>query len=115
VAERYRHALHPHAPKIRIVDRAPWTTSHAYHLFVIRVDPAIRDRAVEALQARGVGVGIHYPIPIHRQEGFQPLLHGGETFPASEQLASDVLSLPICGDITDAEVDTVIDELTRAV
>lgn len=46
------------------------------------------------MQARSVGVGVHYPIPIHRQEAFQPLLKDRGEFPVTERLASEVLSLP---------------------
>jgi dTDP-4-amino-4,6-dideoxygalactose transaminase len=83
-------------------------------LFVARVPAADRDRIVRDLQTRGVGVGIHYPIPIHQQEAFRPLLKGDARFPATECLAAEILSLPVCGEITDAEVETVIDELERA-
>jgi dTDP-4-amino-4,6-dideoxygalactose transaminase len=107
VARRYRAAF-AGDPRIGFVEQAAWTTRHAYHLFVVRVPPAIRDHAVSTLQARGIGVGIHYPIPIHRQDAFAPLLAGPAAFPATEKLSSEILSLPLCGDISDDEVETVI-------
>ena len=123
VADRYRRALERCAPRIRIVRRAAWTTRHAYHLFVIRIAATERDRVLRAMQARGIAVAVHYPTPIHRQPAFQTLLkgpaavgrHGSPSaFPAADRLASEMLSLPICGAITDEEVDTVIGELMRA-
>jgi dTDP-4-amino-4,6-dideoxygalactose transaminase len=83
-------------------------------VFVVRVPAGERDRIAKALQARGIAAGIHYPIPIHRQEAFQPLLRARRTFPATERLAAEMLSLPICADITDAEAATVIEEFTCA-
>lgn len=111
VAARYHQAFEGRAPRVQIVRRASWTTRHAYHMFVIRVDARERDRIVGAMKDRGIGVGIHYPIPIHQQEAFQPLLKERREFPVTERLASEILSLPMCGGISDAEVDTVIDEL----
>lgn len=114
IASQYSEALARHAPRVRIVAKAPWTTSHAYHLFVIRVPAPVRDRIVQAMQAGGVGVGIHYPVPIHRQEAFRPLLKERVTFPVTDRLAAEIISLPICGHITDAEVAIVVEELRKA-
>lgn len=113
VARRYRTAF-AGDPRLGFVEEAPSTSRHAYHLFVVRVPPADRDRMVAALQSRGVGVGIHYPIPIHRQDAFTPLLSGPASFPATEKLSTEILSLPLCGDISDDEVETVIEETKLA-
>jgi dTDP-4-amino-4,6-dideoxygalactose transaminase len=115
VAERYRRELAGSRPPHAFVETADWTTRHAHHLFVMRVPDGRRDGVVAALQARGIGVGIHYPIAIHQQGAFRPMLKAGASFPATERLASEILSLPLCGEITDAEVGTVIDEVRRAV
>lgn len=114
VAARYGEAIGSWRPAVTAIRQASWTTRHAYHLFVIRIPSGDRDRVVRAMQARGIGVGIHYPIAIHQQEAFRPLLRAQRDFPVTERLAGEVLSLPICGDIVDAEVATVIDELRRA-
>ncbi|HTK28605.1 MAG TPA: DegT/DnrJ/EryC1/StrS family aminotransferase [Vicinamibacterales bacterium] len=113
VAHQYREAF-AGDPRVRPIEQAPWTTRHAWHLFVVRVPAAERDRLVKALQARGVGAGIHYPIAIHQQEAFAPLLDAQAGYPATETLASDILSLPVCGEIRDDEVQVVIDELRAA-
>jgi dTDP-4-amino-4,6-dideoxygalactose transaminase len=114
VAARYGEAIDSWRPALPAIRQASWTTRHAYHLFVIRIPNGNRDRVVRAMQARGIGVGIHYPIAIHQQEAFRPLLKAQRDFPVTERLVGEVLSLPICGDIVDAEVATVIDELRRA-
>jgi dTDP-4-amino-4,6-dideoxygalactose transaminase len=115
VADRYRRGLAATLPANAFVEMADWTTRHAYHLFVVRVPHGERDRVVADLQARGIGAGIHYPIAIHQQKAFQTLVKGERTFPATERLASEIVSLPICGEITDAEVDTVVAEVGRVV
>ena len=58
---------------------------------------------------KGIGAGIHYPIAIHQQEAFKPILKGVASFPNTEQLASQIFSLPLCGDLRDDEARTVID------
>jgi dTDP-4-amino-4,6-dideoxygalactose transaminase len=112
VAVRYREAFEGDRHIVPI-EEAAWTSRHAYHLFVVRVPAAERDRIVGALQARGIGAGIHYPIAIHQQEAFAPLADKAASLPVTERLSREILSLPICGEIGDDEVDTVIEETKR--
>ena len=51
---------------------------------------------------------IHYPVPPHLSEAYKELNLGPGSFPITEQLASSVLSLPICPFMTSAQVDAVI-------
>jgi len=80
--------------------------SHAYHQYTIRV--AQRDEFVERLAARGVGSGVYYPIPVHRQKPFVALGYGEQRFPVTERLTGEVLSIPVHPSLTDDEVATVI-------
>jgi dTDP-4-amino-4,6-dideoxygalactose transaminase len=81
---------------------------HAYHLYVIETPE--RDRLERFLIERGVDVKLHYPIAIHRQEGYpwgrpadpRPVL------PNCERNADTCLSLPMFPELTDEEVDYVI-------
>jgi dTDP-4-amino-4,6-dideoxygalactose transaminase len=57
----------------------------------------------------GIQTNIHYPIPAHRQEAYAGLGHAAGTFPLSEQLADEVISLPMGPHLTDGEVEAVID------
>jgi dTDP-4-amino-4,6-dideoxygalactose transaminase len=85
---------------------------HVWHLFVVRV--AERDRVLGALQAAGVGAGIHYPVPIHLQPAFASLGHRPGDFPHAEAAASEILSLPIFPGITVDQQDRVVAELLAA-
>jgi dTDP-4-amino-4,6-dideoxygalactose transaminase len=114
LAERYIAALGSRSD-LRVIECAPWTRRHAYHLFVVRSLDGQRDRLVEALQARGIGAGIHYPIPIHQQEAFTEVHRGRPlSFPIAERLAAQVLSLPLCSDLRDDEAALVVEELAAA-
>ena len=114
LANRYRSALAGAAERLQPIECAPWTSRHAYHLFVVRSVDGHRDRIVRALLARGIGVGIHYPIAIHQQEGFRREVRGEFSFPVTERLASQIFSLPLCPDLRDEEVDIVLEELDAA-
>jgi perosamine synthetase len=80
--------------------------THVYHQYTIRV--AQRDAFAERLRERGIGTGIYYPIPVHRQKPFIELGYGDESFPVSERLTDEVISIPVHPSLTDAEIDAVI-------
>jgi dTDP-4-amino-4,6-dideoxygalactose transaminase len=111
VAGWYRQALAPLANRLRPIEQGPWTSRHAYHLFVVRALDGGRDRIVAELQAAGIGAGIHYPLAIHQQECFQPLLARRPHLPAAERLASEIFSLPLCPELLDSEAERVVDTL----
>lgn len=78
-----------------------------YHLLVVEVSN--REETSEALRRDGVSSGVHYPVPLHRQPAIVALGLGDISLPVTERLAGRILSLPICGSITDEEVDYVCD------
>jgi dTDP-4-amino-4,6-dideoxygalactose transaminase len=64
-----------------------------WHLYVVRTRE--RDRVQTALTARGIGTAVHYPIPPYRQQAYQELGLTKGSFPVADQLAEEVLSLPM--------------------
>jgi dTDP-4-amino-4,6-dideoxygalactose transaminase len=66
---------------------------HVYHIYAVRV--LARDAMRQALHARGIQTGIHYPIPVHLQAAYADLGYGPGDFPCAEQAACEVLSLPM--------------------
>ena len=81
-------------------------SEHVYHLYVIRTPR--RDELREHLAERGVGTGIHYPLPAHLQPAYQAFGGGPGSLPQTEQAATEVLSLPIYPELGPDEVDRVI-------
>lgn len=71
---------------------------HIYHLYVIRVKQ--RDRVREALAERGVACGLHYPIPIHMLDAYSHIGKSQGAYPVTEEVAAEVLSLPMYPEIT---------------
>lgn len=86
---------------------------HVFHLFVIRCPQ--RDGVLQFLQERGIGAGIHYPIPVHRQVAFGRVCRESEPLKHAEQFADELLSLPICPFITEDEVRRVCQAVIDAV
>lgn len=84
--------------------RSPLPSSHVFHLFVIR-HPR-RDHLQQYLTSHGIQTLIHYPIPPHKQLAYKEwnIL----SFPITEQIHNEVLSLPISPVMTDEEVKEVV-------
>jgi perosamine synthetase len=85
--------------------------THVYHQYTIRV--ARRDQFAEALKQRGVGSAIYYPLPVHRQPPFVALGYGGESYPVTDLLTDQVLSIPVHPSLSDEEVRTVIEAVNE--
>lgn len=77
-----------------------------YHLAVVRVED--RAAVTAELDRHGIGWGLHYPIPCHRQTAFQEFV---EDLPVAELAARQILSLPMFPTMTDAQVDRVCEVL----
>jgi len=82
---------------------------HIYHVYAVRV--ANRDAVLKAMGDRGIGCGIHYPVPVHLQNAYAELGHKRGDFPVSEACADSFLSLPMFPELTDAQIDMVVAEL----
>jgi dTDP-4-amino-4,6-dideoxygalactose transaminase len=78
-----------------------------YHLYVVEVSN--RDAVLAKLKDAGIGAGVHYPVPLHLQPALAYLGVRKGQLPQTEAAAERILSLPICGEITEAEVDQVCD------
>lgn len=80
---------------------------HVYHIYAVRT--ARRQQWQDALLARGIQTGIHYPFPVHLLPAFADLGYSSGDFPHSELAAKEVLSLPMFPEITAGQVQAVAD------
>jgi dTDP-4-amino-4,6-dideoxygalactose transaminase len=78
-----------------------------YHLQVVRAPE--RSRVLAELDACGVGWGLHYPVPSHRQAAFAAF--ADEPLPVTEQAASEIISLPMFPTITGTQIERVCEAL----
>jgi dTDP-4-amino-4,6-dideoxygalactose transaminase len=70
----------------------PWAKA-VYHLYVVRTRQ--RDALQNYLQEKGINTGLHYPVPLHLQHAYRSLEYNKGSFPVSERLATEILSLPM--------------------
>jgi dTDP-4-amino-4,6-dideoxygalactose transaminase len=106
IATRYTAGLPDSVTRPAVADgnRSAWA------LYTIRVPD--RDAVRAKLDAVGVGTGLFYRLALHQHPAFAGI--GARPLPVSEQLANDVLSLPMGPDFTDAEIDRVIAAVAEA-
>jgi dTDP-4-amino-4,6-dideoxygalactose transaminase len=104
IADRYDAGLS--GLPLALPARRPQAT-HVFHQYVIRL--AARDPLREALRAAGIGSGVHYPVPVHRQPAYADRLACGPSgLGITERAAPQILSLPIFPELSDDAVDRVI-------
>ncbi|RUT71678.1 aminotransferase class I/II-fold pyridoxal phosphate-dependent enzyme [Flavobacterium cupreum] len=86
-----------------------FSNNHVFHLFVVRTSD--REDLQEYLTQNTIQTVIHYPIPVHKQKAFSDWNH--LSFPITEKIHKEVLSLPMSPVLTAGEVDCIIDVLNR--
>ncbi len=83
---------------------------HIYNQYTLAVDD--REPFMKWLAEKKIGHKVYYPVPFHMQQCFKDLAYSPGDMPHSEKAASSVVSIPIFGEMTDAERDEVIDAIT---
>ncbi|MCU0652508.1 MAG: DegT/DnrJ/EryC1/StrS family aminotransferase [Candidatus Omnitrophica bacterium] len=84
-------------------------SGHVYHVYAIRTKR--RDEVCEAFKKRGIGVIIHYPIPLHLQKAYSELGYKSGDFPVSERISEEIISLPMYPHIKKQQIKIVVDVL----
>jgi dTDP-4-amino-4,6-dideoxygalactose transaminase len=105
-AMRYHDLLAPLGESLGLPVEPSWSRA-VYHLYVVRAQN--RDHLRQQLESVNIGTGIHYPIPLHLQEAYQHLGHREGDFPVAEKACSEVLSLPMYPQLSDAQQNRVVD------
>jgi dTDP-4-amino-4,6-dideoxygalactose transaminase len=106
IASRYDDALGRigvRVPKVRPQVR------HVYHTYTVRLPN--RDLCQQQLLERGVGTGIHYPVPVHLMPAYQDLGYRPGDFPRAEQAATEVLALPVFPELDEMQQQVVVDAI----
>jgi UDP-2-acetamido-2-deoxy-ribo-hexuluronate aminotransferase len=105
IAARYSGAL---CDVVAVPAIMPGNT-HVFAQYSVRTPS--RDALAKSLNDNGVPTAVHYPIPLHLQEAFSGLGLGEGSFPVSEAVSREILSLPMSAFLSEADQDTVIRQL----
>jgi len=87
---------------------------HVFHQYVVRVEDSYsldRNKLADLLTEHGVGVAIHYPIPIYRQPFYQMLGYEETVCPNTEEACNRVLSLPVHPLVSKKDIEYIVDVL----
>lgn len=103
-AAMYSEGLKGHADIVPPIEAE--YRKHVYHLYVIRTPR--RDEIQKKLKENQIECGVHYPIPLHLQKAYAFIGKKEGNFSITEQTAKEILSLPICGNITDESIQKVL-------
>ena len=79
---------------------------HVYHIYAVRVQE--RAEVMLFLGDRGIGCGVHYPVPIHLQEAYSSLGYKKGSFPIAERTAEEFVSLPMFPELTESQIELVV-------
>ena len=93
---------------VGLIDTLP-NVEHVHHLYVVEVEDRARVQA--ELQNRGISTGIHYPIPVHMQKASVDLGYKKGQFPHTERASERIVTLPMFAELTDEQVQYVIESL----
>ncbi|MFZ9754638.1 MAG: DegT/DnrJ/EryC1/StrS family aminotransferase [Bacteroidia bacterium] len=105
IAKAYRQLNHP-----RLQFQAPETHAESvYHLAVVIPDD--KQAFLTHLENEGVGYAFHYPVPCHLQKAYAHLGYQKGDFPHAEHLAENCVSLPMFPEMSDAELERVLEIL----
>lgn len=102
--------LSAHLPHDKVqVPQVRLGTRHIFHQYTVRVRPPLeRDALRSHLTAHGVGTEVYYPVPVHKQQMYLEMGYGDQSFPESEKLAGEVLSLPIHPGLSQDDLETIV-------
>lgn len=109
-ALRYTKLLNGH-PKIVTPFRVGDCNSHVYHQYTLRILEENRDGLVQALNAKKIPYGIYYPVPLHQQKAYVDPKLDTLTFPVTNQLVNEVISLPMHSELSVDQIEYICYEL----
>lgn len=81
-------------------------SEHVFHLYVIRTSN--RRELMDYMKMNGIQTGIHYPMPVHLQPAYKDRIRTAENMSVTEQLADEVVSLPIYPELSSADMARVV-------
>jgi dTDP-4-amino-4,6-dideoxygalactose transaminase len=109
-ALEYNRLLSAAATSVILPYEPSWSRA-VYHLYVVRAGD--REGIMAHLKSRGVGTGIHYPIPLHLQKAYTSLGYRVGDFPVCEKISDQIVSLPMFPQLTAKQQARVVKEVVQ--
>ncbi|MGR9073093.1 MAG: DegT/DnrJ/EryC1/StrS family aminotransferase [Gammaproteobacteria bacterium] len=112
--ERYRKLIKTRLPQVQIpFDGAENTEGSSFHIFPVLLpgDERVRDNALRAMADRGIQCSVHYR-PIHTFTAYQGIC---ADVPLTERIAKSLLTLPLFPDLTNLQMNWVVDALEESI
>ncbi|MGZ8248109.1 DegT/DnrJ/EryC1/StrS family aminotransferase [Methylomagnum sp.] len=106
-AAAYSHLLSG-IESIRLPVEAAYA-KHVYHVYPIHIEN--RDNFIKVMGDKGIHCGIHYPVPVHRQEAYAHLGLPAGSFPISEKSAQSVVSLPMFSELGSLDIEYIVENV----
>lgn len=104
IAKLYREGIcNSHVRLPKMADNC-W---HIFYVFPLLVDD--REAFRRHLSGKGIVTGVYFPVPLHLQKAFEPLGYHEGDFPNAEYLAAHGCCIPMFPELTDEEIETVIE------
>jgi len=110
LGNRYAEAIRASGAQVGLLTVRPDRTS-VWAQYTVLV--ANRDSVQEKMKQQGIPTAVHYPRPLHRQPAYEKLCDPKD-LPVSDALSSQVISLPMSADLSDAQLEQVVTALARA-
>lgn len=80
---------------------------HVFHQYTLRILNGTRDGLVKHLNENGIPCGVYYPIPLHLQKAYKDSRYNEADFPVTNQLAKEVISLPMHTELDDDQIEFI--------
>jgi dTDP-4-amino-4,6-dideoxygalactose transaminase len=109
-ARRYSDGL----KDVAIVPEVPAGMTSVWAQYTIRLKPGVRDELAAKLKAQGIPTAIYYPKPLHRLEAYKSYPVADNGIPTTDQLAEEVISLPMHAYLDAMTQDRVIEAVRAA-
>ncbi len=110
-ARKYTALLQNH-PNIIAPSICESCDCHVFHQYTLRiVNGGDRDGLLKHLQSKEIPCAIYYPIPLHSQKAYADVRYKEEDFPITNQLANEVISLPMHTELDDEQIKYITDSI----
>ncbi len=108
LAGRFNEEFAPLGIKVPKTDKV---NEHTYHQYTIAARE--RDDFLQYLNDNGIAARVYYPVPLHLQPCYKKLKYSIGSFPVSEKMAEKVLSLPIYPELTEEQIEHIINTVKK--